>query len=1598
MSDHDARRAATARVLAATIVVATTGLSFIATEAATPIDTSQAFYLQSNVGTTVLPDFQGGTLRDNQASATDSHNFSVENFATNTIDAFGHSALFNGTFSGAGPLTIVDSVGGGTVALAGVDTYSGTTTITSGATLQLGDGAGNAGLLGGPITDNGSIVFNAGSGTFVEYFTGITGTGSLTQASGTLELSGANTYSGSTTINTGATLQIGGSGSIASSAGVADNGTFDISPANAGVSISSLSGSGVVTLGANTLALTNASGTFSGGISGSGGLTIAAGTETLSGISSFSGTTTVDTGATLRLGDGAGNAGLLGGPITDNGTIVSDAGNGTLVAYFTNITGTGDVTLASGTLEIVGVESYTGTTTVDSGATLMLGDSAGNAGLLTGAITDNGTIDFSAGSGTFVIYATSITGTGNATVANGTLALAGTNTFTGATTINLGATLQLGAGGTTGTLAGPIIDNGLLSFDYSGPVTVSSLISGSGNVEVATGTVVETSVSAVSGTVTIDSGATLQWGDGSAAAFLIGGNAVTDNGALVINFGSSGGVGGPILISGTGSVTLQSGELSDSAVSTYTGSTTIDAGNGTALILTGTGSIASSSGVIDNGTLDISGTTAGTSITTLSGSGTVSLGAQTLTITAGSSTFSGVLADGGFSGGTGGGLTIAGGTETLSGTNTFTGTTTINLGATLQLGAGGTTGTVAGPITDNGLLSFDYSGPVIVSSLISGSGNLEVVAGTVVETSASSLGGTVTIDNGATLQWGNNNAAFLTGGGNAVTDNGALVLDFGGGGVGGSIPISGSGSVTIESGSLNDSAASTYTGATTIDANALLLLSTAGSIASSSNVIDNGTFDISGTTAGTAITTLSGSGTVSLGAQTLTITAGSSTFSGILADGGLFGGTGGSLIIAGGTETLSGANTFSGNTSVLGGTLSAGAVNTFSPNSILVVSAPGNVALNGFNQIVAGIAGNGNIALGSATLTTTSTATQNFAGMISGGGGLTVGGTGIQILSGNNTYTGPTTINAGTLQAGIANTLSGNTDVTVAGGATFDLNGFDQAIGSLAGAGDVALGSATLTTNGDNATTTFSGAIAGTGGLTKTGGGELFLTGISTFTGATLVDGGVLSVNGTLASAVTVNAGATLKGIGTVAGVTVGSGGTIAPGNSIGTLHVAGNVNLGAGSTYQVEVNAAGQSDLISATGTATLNGGTVQVVVAPGAYTAETTYTILTAGSVTGTFSSVISSNAFYQPSLIYKPAEVDLSLLSVATFARTPNQIAVANALQTAPGVVGAAIGALPASQIPGAFDATSGEIHASVRTALLEDGQTLRNTVLSRLHDAQGTGVWGRLFGTWGEVDGDGNAARLDTNFSGLTVGVDAPFDGGFRAGAEAGYGLVQGHIGDTRDSSLNSDSFHAGVYGGYGSGPLSFNVGVIGSWGTVRTDREVRIGSFSDSDRANQASRTTQAFGEAAYSIPLNSVDLTPFVNGGWIEANTGHFTETGGAAALSGTNSVSDETFSTLGLRLSTDIALSDGSDIAPTASAGWLHDFRYLTPARALAFIATGANFTVLGVPIDQDQAVITAGVVAHPAPGATITLGYQGMLSNRVTNNGLELSVAWEF
>lgn len=547
-----------------------------------------------------------------------------------------------------------------------------------------------------------------------------------------------------------------------------------------------------------------------------------------------------------------------------------------------------------------------------------------------------------------------------------------------------------------------------------------------------------------------------------------------------------------------------------------------------------------------------------------------------------------------------------------------------------------------------------------------------------------------------------NNITVASGGTLSFTDNSSIINNL----------------ITVYSGSqVQMTGNATTSGSNFIinDGTSLLFADNASGGNSYFSVYDTGSIDVSGMLTGISMGTINGTGNLFLGGTQLTVGSRdeSTTFSGIIQDGGLSGGSGGSLVKVGtGILTLSGANTYTGGTTITGGMINFAAGNNFGTGTITLDGGGLQWATGTATDISSRLAALG---AGGGTFDTNGNDVTLAFGL-TGVGGLTKAGTGILTLSGASTYGGATAVDGGTLQAGAVNAFSASSAVTVAPGATLDLNNFSQAIGSLAGAGSVTLGSATLTTGGDNSSTTFSGALSGTGGLIKAGtgtmtlagintytggttvaggtlqgtatslqgnivnnasvvfnqtgggtyagvmsgtgsmtlrgGGTLTLTGVNSYTGPTTVDASTLVVNGSLASSVTLSSGGVLGGSGSV-GSLVANNAVLAPGNSIGTLNVNGSFTQNGGS-YVVEANAAGQSDRINVAGVSTLNGGVVQVVAAPGIYGTSTTYTILSAtGGVSGTYSSVTSNFAFLTPSLSYGANDV---LLTLALQGSTP------------------------------------------------------------------------------------------------------------------------------------------------------------------------------------------------------------------------------------------------------------------------------------------------------------------------------------------------------
>jgi fibronectin-binding autotransporter adhesin len=323
------------------------------------------------------------------------------------------------------------------------------------------------------------------------------------------------------------------------------------------------------------------------------------------------------------------------------------------------------------------------------------------------------------------------------------------------------------------------------------------------------------------------------------------------------------------------------------------------------------------------------------------------------------------------------------------------------------------------------------------------------------------------------------------------------------------------------------------------------------------------------------------------------------------------------------------------------GSVIAGIDNAIGNTATLPISSGARLVLNGFNQTVGSLSGAGSITGGAvpvAVLTANQAVARIFSGVIGGSGSndnnlaLTKAGSATLTLSGANTYTGPTTVNGGILQAsGAASTCFGNLSaVTVNNAATLDLNGTNQVIGSLAGASTAAmvtLGTGTLTTGGNGTNSTYAGGLSGSGGLTKIGTGTQTLAGTCTHTGNTTVAAGTLLINGSVASSpVTVAAGATLGGVGTMGRVTTVNG-TLAPGsNGVGALTVNNSLTLAATSTTLMEISKSGGTVTFDRLlGVTTLTqGGTLIVTTSGEALQVGDSFRLFTATSYNGAFATV--------------------------------------------------------------------------------------------------------------------------------------------------------------------------------------------------------------------------------------------------------------------------------------------------------------------------------------------------------------------------------------
>jgi autotransporter-associated beta strand protein len=943
-----------------------------------------------------------GLTTISEGALTASNAAALGNVSSGTTVASG-AALQITTSINAEPLTLNGtgiSSGGALRNISGDNTYAGAITLATASRINSDSGTLTLNKSTDAITGTNVNLTIGGSGNTTVSTIISTGSGTLTKdGSGTLTLSGANSYTGLTTISAGVVTAANNTalGTVAGGVTVADGAALQLS--------------GVITIGAEALTL-NGTGISSGGalrnISGDntyGGLITLA---TASRINSDSGLLTLDVASgngitgTFNITFGGANNISVADPIdTSTGTLTKDG---------------------SGTLFLSGANNYTGATTISAGIirashASAFGTTAGGITVASGAVLEL--------SGGITIGAEALTLNNRGIFSNGALRnISGDNSYTGVITLSTNI-VRINSDSGTLTLTGGIINNAIgLTFGGVGNITVSTAAIGSGAgtlTKDGSGTLTLSVANTYTGLTTVSAGS-LTYGINNA----ISTGAVTVNGSTaILALGS--------YTDSVGAVTLTAGSITGSGTLTgasYTLNPTSGTSHAIEAVLAGQVRLTSqgSSGTV----VTLTGTntyTGGTYIT----SGTLSIGGAT----------GNVLLDTGavvFSNTAGAILNINGKTETIG-----------------KISGGGASG---GNITlgTGGALTVNQIGFTNYSGVISGDGSFTKSGyGTLMLSRASTYTGTTYMSDGDLIINTNNalpnTPLTFTGASNIYMFNSNLTQSIGTltGIVGAKIDLSGASSVlTINqatgsettysgtiigigsvvkngSGTLILEGSNTYTGGTTINAGILRIAGSSGNVLSNNGfvILANTTgaqLDLNGKTE--TIGSLSGGGTsggyIALGTSgALTVNQfTNTTYDGVISGNGSFTKT------SYGVLTLGGVNTYGGVTTLSGGDVIILASNAI-PNTALTFTGAARLLLirNDISLEVGsltsdGVTGSVIWLYNNSVLTINQTSNTTFDGVITSNlsGSIVKNNSGILTLSGVNSYSGNTTINAGTLR------------------------------------------------------------------------------------------------------------------------------------------------------------------------------------------------------------------------------------------------------------------------------------------------------------------------------------------------------------------------------------------------------------------------------------------------------------------------------------------------------------------------------------------------------------------------------------------------------
>lgn len=534
-----------------------------------------------------------------------------------------------------------------------------------------------------------------------------------------------------------------------------------------------------------------------------------------------------------------------------------------------------------------------------------------------------------------------------------------------------------------------------------------------------------------------------------------------------------------------------------------------------------------------------------------------------------------------------------------------------------------------------------------------------------------------------------------------------------------------------------------------------------------------------------------------------------------------------------------------------------------------------------------------------------------------------------------------------------------------------------------------------VTVSGSGSTWTNSGDLsigtAGDGVLNISSGGEVMAA------AATIGSTGLLSGD----SLMTLNSG---TGILT-------NYGTISPGNSIGSLTVDGDVVFENGSTFEVEIDNAGNSDKLDVTGDVTINSGSTVAINSNGeTITDGKEYTLIEAGgSITGEFSILDTALVTWDATvenyeMVYDTTTAALVVgvpvvapFDTPTLLITENQLACGGAVEqiaddggTLGGITAALQGIVGDDEFRYAYDQLSGQTRPSLAPIANAGVSSFANAILTRTHNSQSVKIdtnnheyyfWIKGFGNFGDRDSKDGVNGSDYDILGVATGLDLQVSSDFRAGVSLGLSDTSVEYDDTRDSS-DINSFYSALYGTYKGFDGYIDALLTYAYLDSETDRYVDF--ISEKNKGDFDGYEILANVEAAKNYSFKSILIQPLLGFELGYQRQDGYTETGGSSALRYDDQSFESYKGSLGVKASKYFYKNDRQNLWGHLQAKWAHEFGDTAADIDVSFASTpGYHFTIKDGKMRRDSAILGTGLRYELSKNTLLFVDYNVLINN---------------